>query len=121
MFDPGGVGEWSPPPSPRVHPRSRAEGALGDLGGRKEKVNHHLCKDWTLLIAEDPLSGCYPYNLYLGAIKDASSSRALKGDSLQLLFRQGATGNDAIHLDRIGASRDCYDVQGYSFLKRRRI
>jgi len=46
MFDPGGVGEWSldklgmisPPQSPRVHPRSRAEGALGDLGGRKE--NH---------------------------------------------------------------------------------
>ena len=44
MFDPGGVGEWSldklgmisPPQSPRVHPRSRAEGALGDLGGRKE-------------------------------------------------------------------------------------
>jgi hypothetical protein len=45
MFDPGGVGEWSldelgmisPPQSPRVHPRSRAEGASDDLGGRKEK------------------------------------------------------------------------------------
>ena len=42
MFDPGGVGEWSPPQSPRVHPRSRTEGALGDLGGRK-KANHHIC------------------------------------------------------------------------------
>jgi hypothetical protein len=59
MFDPGGVlhaalrealrrshecfaREWSldklgmisPPQSHRVHPRSRAEGALGDLGGK---------------------------------------------------------------------------------------
>ncbi len=35
-------GEWSPPQSPRVHPRSRAEGALGDLGGRKEKEIHPI-------------------------------------------------------------------------------
>jgi hypothetical protein len=39
MFDLGGALQWSPPQSPRVHPRSRAEGALGDLGGRKEKAN----------------------------------------------------------------------------------
>ena len=56
MFDPGGVlhasrgersfnefGMISLPQSPRVHSRSRAEGALGDLGGRKEKATHHLC------------------------------------------------------------------------------
>jgi hypothetical protein len=64
MFDPGGVlhaalraalrrshecfarggsldelGMISPPPTPRVYPRSRAE---GDLGGRKEKAIHKL-------------------------------------------------------------------------------
>ena len=46
MFDPGGVGEWSldklgmisPPQSHRVHPRSRAEGALRDLGGSEEAL-----------------------------------------------------------------------------------
>ena len=31
------LGMISPPQSPRVHPRSRAEGALGDLGGKKRR------------------------------------------------------------------------------------
>jgi hypothetical protein len=34
MFDPGGVGEWSPPQSPH----------WGDNRG-EEKENHHLCID----------------------------------------------------------------------------
>jgi hypothetical protein len=33
MFDPGGVGEWSPPQSP-----------FGGFRGQKEKATHHLRK-----------------------------------------------------------------------------
>ena len=54
MFDPGGVGEWSPPQSLRVHPRSRAEGALGELGGRKE--NHNIFKSGGLCPGADSYS-----------------------------------------------------------------
>ena len=52
-------GEWSPPQSPRVHPRSRAEGALGDFGGRKEKATHHLCNGRSI-IRDNPKAHATP-------------------------------------------------------------